>query len=112
MNTASFKSDVKAGKTAILDLWKKNYADDKGNFTLYRAIGCDQCGKGYKGRAGLHELMVGTDHVKRLIQEHARVAEILASALEDGMLTLKMDGIEKVLLGVTDMKQVRVVCIK
>ncbi len=56
--------------------------------------------------------MVGTDQVKKLIQEHARVADLLARALEDGMLTLKMDGIEKILSGVTDMKQVRVVCIK
>jgi len=40
------------------------------------------------------------------------VAEIFATALEDGMRTLKQDGIEKVLQGVTDMKQVRAVCIK
>ena len=50
--------------------------------------------------------------MKKLIQEHARVAEMLAVALEEGMLTLKMDGMEKVLLGMTDMKQVRAVCIK
>jgi type II secretory ATPase GspE/PulE/Tfp pilus assembly ATPase PilB-like protein len=55
---------------------------------------------------------VGTDPVKKLIQEHARVAEILAVALAEGMLTLKMDGMEKVLQGVTDMAQVRAVCIK
>lgn len=56
--------------------------------------------------------MTGTDKVKRLLQEHARVAQLLSAALEDGMLTLKMDGIEKVLSGLTDIKQVRVVCIK
>ena len=56
--------------------------------------------------------MVGTDPVKKLIQEHARVAQLFTAALEDGMLTWKMDGIEKVLSGITDMKQVRVVCIK
>ena len=58
------------------------------------------------------ELLVGTDPMKNLIQEHARVAEMLAVALEEGMLTLKMDGMEKVLQGVTDMPQVRAVCIK
>ena len=47
-----------------------------------------------------------------LIQEHARVAEILSVCLEEGMRTLKMDGIEKVLQGITDMAQVRAVCIK
>ena len=73
----------------------------------------DVCsGTGYKGRAGLHELLVGTGTVKKLIQEHARVAEILAVALAEGMLTLKMDGMEKVLQGITDMAQVRAVCIK
>ena len=75
--------------------------------------GCDACGgTGYKGRAGLHELLVGTDPIKKLIQEHARVAEMLAAALDEGMRTLKMDGMEKVLQGVTDMQQVRAVCIK
>jgi type II secretory ATPase GspE/PulE/Tfp pilus assembly ATPase PilB-like protein len=74
--------------------------------------GCDQCSSGYKGRVGLHELMLGSDKLKRLVQEHSRVAVLLAAALEDGMLTLKMDGIEKALSGITDIKQVRAVCIK
>ena len=56
--------------------------------------------------------MLGTDRLKKLIQEHSRVAVMLAVALEDGMLTLKMDGIEKILSGITDIKQVRAVCIK
>ena len=60
----------------------------------------------------MHELLVGTDAIKKSIQEHARVAEMLATALEEGMRTLKMDGIEKVMQGVTDMAQVRAVCIK
>ncbi|MDQ9170211.1 hypothetical protein Q8A64_07260 [Oxalobacteraceae bacterium R-40] len=90
----------------------QRYADRQGRFTLYRAIGFDQCTKGYKGRVGLHELMIGTCKVKRLLQEHAQVAQLLSVALVDGMPTLKMDGIESVLSGVTDVKQVRVVCIK
>jgi type II secretory ATPase GspE/PulE/Tfp pilus assembly ATPase PilB-like protein len=61
---------------------------------------------------GLHELMIGTDRIKQLLQEHARVAALLATALEDGMTTLKMDGIEKVLQGHIDLKTVRQVCIK
>ncbi len=110
-NTEAFK-DENAGRQAVLKTWAKNYADDKGRFKLYKAVGCDQCNGGYKGRVGLHELMVGTDRLKRLIQEHSRVALMLAAALEDGMLTLKMDGIEKVLSGITDIRQVRTVCIK
>jgi type II secretory ATPase GspE/PulE/Tfp pilus assembly ATPase PilB-like protein len=111
-NTEKFKKDAKAGRAAVLAGWRERYADKEGKFTLYRAVGCDECNRGYKGRVGLHELMLGTDKVKKLLQEHARVAQLLAAALEDGMLTLKMDGIEKVLLGITDIKMVRAVCIK
>ena len=76
-------------------------------------MGCDTCsGTGYKGRVGLHELLLGSDAIKKLIQEHGRVAEVLAVALNEGMRTLKQDGIEKVLQGITDIHQVRAVCIK
>ena len=112
LNTETFLKDADAGRAAVLAGWRQRYADKDGKFTLYRAVGCDECNKGYRGRVGLHELMIGSDKVKKLLQEHSRVAQLLAAALEDGMLTLKMDGIEKVLLGVTDIKMVRAVCIK
>jgi type II secretory ATPase GspE/PulE/Tfp pilus assembly ATPase PilB-like protein len=111
-NTEHFKADQEAAQNKVMQGWAKNYGDGSGKFKLYKAVGCDQCNGGYKGRVGLHELMLGTDRLKRLIQEHSRVAVMLAAALEDGMLTLKMDGIEKVLSGITDIKQVRAVCIK
>jgi type II secretory ATPase GspE/PulE/Tfp pilus assembly ATPase PilB-like protein len=112
-NTASWKKDPEAAFKAIYQEWLKEFGNDKGQLTLYRAKGCAKCNdSGYKGRVGLHELMEGTDAVKKNIQEHARVAEMFATALDDGMRTLKQDGIEKVLQGVTDMKQVRAVCIK
>jgi type II secretory ATPase GspE/PulE/Tfp pilus assembly ATPase PilB-like protein len=47
-----------------------------------------------------------------LIQERARVAEVFAAAVEGGMRTLKMDGMEKIMMGLTDIKMVRQVCIK
>lgn len=111
-NTDSWKKDPKGSYEAVYRDWNSRYAKD-GQFTLYRAKGCPVCNDtGYKGRVGLHELMAGTDGVKKLIQEHARVAELVACALNDGMRTLKMDGIDKVLQGITDMKQVHAVCIK
>jgi type II secretory ATPase GspE/PulE/Tfp pilus assembly ATPase PilB-like protein len=112
LNTESFLKDKEGCRANVLAGLKERYADDKGQFTLYEAVGCEQCNKGYKGRVGLHELMIGTDKVKALLQGHSRVAQLLAAALEDGMLTLKMDGIEKILLGITDIKTVRSVCIK
>jgi type II secretory ATPase GspE/PulE/Tfp pilus assembly ATPase PilB-like protein len=110
--TDAFKTDPAAARAQVLAGWKERYADGEGNFTMYRALGCPECNKGYRGRIGLHELMIGTDRVKKLLVEHSRVAALLAAALEDGMLTLKMDGIEKVLGGFTDVKMVRQVCIK
>jgi type II secretory ATPase GspE/PulE/Tfp pilus assembly ATPase PilB-like protein len=110
---ASWKKDPKGSYEEIYREWEKDFADDKSQFTLYSAVGCDTCGgTGYKGRVGLHELLLGSDPVKKHIQEHARVAEVLATALSEGMRTLKQDGIEKVLQGITDIHQVRAVCIK
>ena len=112
-NTTDFKIDAEGVMNAVLANWRSAYADDKGRFTFHRAKGCSECGEtGYRGRLGLHELMIGTDAIKKHIQERERVATMLATALEEGMRTLKMDGMEKVLAGATDMKQVRAVCIK
>lgn len=110
--TPAFLADEEASRKAVLDGWRQRYADDKGRFTLYEPVGCEHCTAGYKGRLGLHELMVGTDRVKALIQERARVATLLSAALDEGMRTLRQDGIEKVLAGLTDIKQVRKVCIR
>ena len=113
MNTVIWKQDANAAYKALYAEWLKLFADDKGQFTLYEPVGCDYCsGTGYRGRVGLHELLVGTDTIKKNIQEHARVAEMFATALNEGMRTLKQDGIEKVLSGITDIHQVRAVCIK
>jgi len=112
-NMESWKKDPEGSKQAQLHEWIKEFGNDKGEITLYSPGGCDTCGgSGYKGRVGLHELLMGTDRIKKNIQEHARVAEMLATALETGMRTLKQDGIEKVLSGITDIHQVRAVCIK
>ena len=111
-NTEIFQKDMKAAYAATEERLLKDYGKD-GHFVFTRAKGCDTCGgSGYKGRVGLHELMIGTEPLKKLIQEHARVVQLFAQALADGMLTLKMDGLEKALQGVTDLKQVRAVCIK
>jgi type II secretory ATPase GspE/PulE/Tfp pilus assembly ATPase PilB-like protein len=112
-NTPEFKVDLNAGYKKVFDRFQKDYGFGKPEFKLHKAKGCDACGgTGYKGRVGLHELLVGTDPMKKLIQEHSRVAEMFAVAVAEGMLTLKMDGMEKVLQGTTDMFQVRAVCIK
>jgi type II secretory ATPase GspE/PulE/Tfp pilus assembly ATPase PilB-like protein len=110
-NSGTFSQDAKAGRAAVLAGWRARYADRDGKFTLYRAVGCDACQRGYRGRIGLHELLVVSDKVRQLLQERARVAQLRAAAVEDGMPTLRMDGIEKILLGHTDIKMVRAVCV-
>ncbi len=80
---------------------------------LNKAVGCDLCnGTGYRGRMGIHELLVGTTEMKTLIQQRAKMEDIRDQAVADGMTTLKQDGIEKILTGHTDLLQVRKVCIK
>lgn len=86
------------------------YNDD---FVLYRPKGCDKCGNtGYRGRTGLHELLVGTDEMKAAIQNRAKMEDLRTQAIKDGMATLLQDGVRKVCLGITDLIQVRKVCIK
>jgi type II secretory ATPase GspE/PulE/Tfp pilus assembly ATPase PilB-like protein len=85
----------------------------KNDLVLYRPKGCTKCGNsGYRGRTGIHEIIVGTEPLKSLIQGRAKMEEIRAQAMQDGMTTLMQDGIRKVLLGLTDLLQVRKVCIK
>ncbi len=80
---------------------------------LYRGQGCEACNRtGYKGRIPLHELLRGSDVMKRLIQSRVRTADMLSQAMNDGMVTLVQDGIQKVLRGETTYQQVRAVAMK
>jgi type II secretory ATPase GspE/PulE/Tfp pilus assembly ATPase PilB-like protein len=112
-NTPEWQKDPVAARKNLHQSWIKTYGNAKGELQLHQPAGCEKCNQtGYKGRFGLHELLIGSDAVKKNIQEHARVAELTVTALSEGMRTLRQDGIEKVLQGITDMKQVRSVCIK
>ncbi|MDO9565830.1 MAG: GspE/PulE family protein [Candidatus Desulfaltia sp.] len=96
-----------------IEAFKKNlnipYSD---NLVLYKPVGCQACSNtGYRGRMGIHELLMGTDVQKRLIQGSAKMEDIRNQAVKDGMTTLKQDGIEKIFAGYSDLLQVRKVCI-
>ncbi|MEI6720092.1 MAG: GspE/PulE family protein, partial [Betaproteobacteria bacterium] len=108
----TWKRDPQGEAKKLYDYWLKEYGKE-GKLQFHKAKGCEACGgSGYKGRCGLHELMIASDAVKRLIQERARVTDLFVKSVEEGMSTLKMDGMDKVMMGLTDMKQVRTVCIK
>jgi type II secretory ATPase GspE/PulE/Tfp pilus assembly ATPase PilB-like protein len=110
--TEAFKNDANSAMKRIYEGWRELYSS-KDRLMLYDRVGCERCaGTGYRGRVGLHELLVGTDALKKDIQDHARVSKMLVTAMNDGMRTLKQDGIEKALQGLTDMEQVKKVCIK
>jgi type II secretory ATPase GspE/PulE/Tfp pilus assembly ATPase PilB-like protein len=80
--------------------------------SLYRPSGCEACSDtGYRGRMGIHELMEGTADIKLMIKNQASTEKIFVQAINDGMTTLKQDGILKVFQGLTDVAEVRRVCI-
>ena len=91
----------------VLADWRQRFGTE-GSITLYKPVGCPKCdGSGYRGRAALHELMMVSRGLRQLIQGGRRAEELQRHALEDGMRTLRQDGIEKVLAGVTTIEEVR-----
>ncbi|GAB4563736.1 MAG: ATPase, T2SS/T4P/T4SS family [Rhizobacter sp.] len=87
--------------------WTARFGKE-GQLRMHHSPGCEHCGQtGQRGRAGLHELMVVSREVRRLIQTGARAEELQRTAMVEGMRTLRQDGIEKVLQGVTSLAEVR-----
>ncbi|MFA7059333.1 MAG: ATPase, T2SS/T4P/T4SS family [Pedobacter sp.] len=83
------------------------------NLTMSRAVGCDRCGgSGYRGRLGIHEVLECTPKLKGLIKHRSDTDAVREQAALDGMTNLKQDGILKVFQGLTDIHEVRRVCIK
>ncbi|NJC87163.1 MAG: type II secretion system protein E [Desulfuromonas sp.] len=75
--------------------------------TLMRAKGCETCeGQGYSGRIAIHELLANSPQVKQAIKHSAGVDKIQEIGIEQGMSTLRMDGIQKIFLGLTDLIQI------
>ncbi len=98
---------------ALIEEWRKSFGNQRKQFTLYKSTGCQECNDtGYRGRIGLHELLIATPKIKQLILTHSPATEIHREALSSGMRTLKQDGIEKILQGYLDLPNVRAVCIK
>ena len=96
---------------AVMQAWHQTYRNQDGGFTLYAAGGCELCeGTGYKGRMGVYEFLEATPPIKSLIQHQASVVELQATAIKQGMRTLKQSGIELVLQGHTNIEQIRSVC--
>jgi len=82
-------------------------AEEAKKMPFKKGTGCDSCsGTGYKGRAGLYEVMAMSPELRRMVLRGASVADIQATAVKEGMLTLRMDGLKKIERGVTTLEEV------
>jgi type II secretory ATPase GspE/PulE/Tfp pilus assembly ATPase PilB-like protein len=87
-------------------------ADYLPELSFMKKEGCEKCGgTGYKGRIAFHELLLGTKMVKDAVKKSTGVEHLRELAIEEGMRTLRMDGILKVFQGITDYEQVNKVCL-
>jgi len=78
-----------------------------GKVTLYKGKGCDVCAKtGYKGRAGIHEILEVTDPIRELIVEKATSTKIKEVAKKNGMITLRESALRKTIAGITTIEEV------
>jgi general secretion pathway protein E/type IV pilus assembly protein PilB len=74
---------------------------------IYRSVGCPHCRNiGYRGRSGVYELLASSDPIRELVERNASAREIKRAAIQEGMLTLRMDGWRKVLAGETSVEEV------
>ena len=97
-------------RAALVAQWLAQLREQQGDGQpphLWRRVGCPHCeNSGYKGRMGIYELMPSSDAIRAHIRQRAPAQDIRASALRAGMKTLRQDGIEKVLQGLTDISEV------
>lgn len=95
-------------------VWAKKHGvpDYSPDLTLWKRQGCSHCeNQGYRGRVAIHEIIVASDAVKKAIRQNPDIENLIEVALVDGMRTLRMDGVMKILEGITDFDQVSRVCL-
>ena len=101
------KGDARFTRETLRREWGERFGRG-GRVQVHSSPGCPHCNQtGYLGRAAIHEMMVVSREIRHLIQTGARAAELQQAAMDGGMRTLRQDGIEKVLAGVTSIEEVR-----
>ena len=101
------ETDLPETREDVLARWTARHGQN-GRLQMFASPGCSFCDQtGFKGRAGLHELMVISRELRHLVQTGARAEALQATALREGMRTLRQDGIDKVLAGQTTIEEVR-----
>ena len=103
----AFGAEPPVERAEVLAGWTKRHSVD-GRLVMHKSVGCEKCDHtGLKSRAGIHEMMVISRELRRMIQNGARAEALQAAAMKEGMRTLRQDGIEKVLAGQTTIEEVR-----
>ena len=98
------KQEWKPKREVLIDA---GYSADNLPESVYRAVGCKKCGgTGYKGRIGVHEVLVMSEEISKLCVEEATAEVIRQVAIDQGMLTLRQDGLEKVRMGQTSIEEI------
>jgi type IV pilus assembly protein PilB len=98
------KAEYRAKKDTLIEA---GFSPDNLPDVIYRPVGCKKCGQtGYRGRLGVHEVMLMTEEIRRLCVDDATVEEIKKVAVAQGMLTLRQDGLEKVRSGATSIEEI------
>ena len=98
------KIEYTPSKTLLLEA---GFREDNMPDKLFKAGGCKKCGNtGYRGRMGVHEVMLMSEEIRRLTVEEASAEEIKRVAVEQGMLTLRQDGLEKCRDGATSIEEI------
>jgi type II secretory ATPase GspE/PulE/Tfp pilus assembly ATPase PilB-like protein len=95
-------------RATVLKKWQTDFGKD-GHLVLRKAVGCDACRDGYKGRIVVYELLPGTPQIKHLVRSHATVPQLLSASREGGMLSLRQNAIARLLQGVLDLPSARAV---
>ena len=100
-------ADCKEAYTPPVEAFRRlNLSMDLESVTFYRGRGCERCRQtGYRGRIGVFELMLVSDHLRELILRKAPTHELRQAGLEAGMMTLKQDAMQKILEGITTMEE-------
>ncbi len=101
-----FPADARPDRAALAAEWATQHGKG-GRLMKFHSPGCPACGhSGFKGRAGLHELLTVSKTLRRMVQTGARAEELFNAALAEGMRSLRQDGIVKVLQGITTLAEV------
>ncbi|HHO59029.1 MAG TPA: type IV-A pilus assembly ATPase PilB [Thiotrichales bacterium] len=89
-------------------LEEEGFTDEQinANPDLYKAVGCDQCSEGYKGRVGIYQVLPISDAIGRIIMDNGTAIDIADQAAKEGIADLRESALKKVIAGVTSLDEI------